>query len=243
METNDDFLDNNALKVLYNMQSICEKIVEDTYAEYQLDLQLPIDICKVASHLGIQLSRDRLNYWDDDFVQYVTNIQSYENKSESNIKKTTIDTRFKEYSNLDCYDWNLYSNYELFGIAREIARFIIDDGQQAMKPFQLFKHFDMNPLCSSIGLESKDINFSYEICAILLLLPKDLFFDAFAKYIDWNGRHPKHLEKWIRYLESISNIPYGVLVNNYVALKSVFCALYQMDAEKIGEQFILKFYT
>ncbi len=111
-------VDDDLFDVLYNLHSICAKVVKDTYEKYKLDICFPIDICKVAEFLNVQISRSDLNrLWPDEFLQYITYIQPYENKKEQHVKRTTINTDFKDYCDTDFYDWHFYSNGELFGLA------------------------------------------------------------------------------------------------------------------------------
>lgn len=235
-------VDDDLFDVLYNLHSICAKVVKDTYEKYKLDICFPIDICKVAEFLNVQISRSDLNrLWPDEFLQYITYIQPYENKKEQHVKRTTINTDFKDYCDTDFYDWHFYSNGELFGLARELSRFIISDGQNAQDPFNLFKRFDSNPDCSVFLLHSKSINFIYDICAIFLLVPADLFLNEYLSFSKKNGESQYLMEQWLKYLAGITNIPYYVLISNYILLKMFFCSLYQFENKQKDEQFMLKY--
>ena len=75
-------------------------------------------------------------------------------------------------------------------------------------------------------------NFEYEMYAIFLLLPLELFFEEFRKYLDKIIKHPVLIEDWIEHLSRKAGIPRYQLINGYEYIKFAAYQYYQENLSK-----------
>lgn len=82
-------------------------------------------------------------------------------------------------------------------------------------------------------LYARQESFEYEMCAIFLLLPLELFFEEFYLYLKTRTISPVYMERWIKHLSEKTEIPNYQLINGYQYIKFCACQYYQEKSEEI----------
>lgn len=227
MERNELFeVSTKFMAQVYDLQTRCQEILQDCYGNQAITL--PVDIEKVVRELGIELVPEDLNYGSEDAIDL--NIASLLYKEDDGDAVIHVDISTE--SSQDTL--KSYSDLQKYAIAYELGKIIINGhikNKKASKmPKATAKIWNMISTPYSLPrLYAQMDSFAYEMCAIFLLLPLDLFLDEFLSYIRAAKDYPVIMDKWIKHLSDKAGIPNYQLVNGYQYIK--FCA-YQYYQEK-----------
>lgn len=210
------------MKQAYSLQEICKDTLQRCYENERITL--PVDIEKVVRSLGIKLKSTDLNFGANDGIDSIIARLRYE-------KGGTATIFVNEEEDTDIT--KPYSDLQKYAIAYELGKLIIgeENGRKVseMKPEEI-NRWNMTSVPYSLPrLYAQWESFTYEMCAIFLLLPLDLFLDEFLSYIEDAREYPVKMDKWIKYLSDKAGIPNYQLINGYQYIK--FCA-YQYYQEK-----------
>lgn len=209
----------NLVVMVYELHEMCFQKLKECYKE---EIILPIDIKKVAEHLGVKIEYDSLNI--GSFRRVDRNIAqlTYEKVDDKVGYKILVDQSENGSGRL--------SNLEKYAVAYELGKIIVNK-EDTLKVEEI-KRLNMRSNPYSLPRLSAQLeNFTYEMCAMFLLLPMDLFLHEFKDYLDKND-HPVVMDDWIKHLSKITEIPNYQLVNGYQYIK--FCA-YQYYMENLAE--------
>lgn len=218
---------------VYNLHLYCEKILKDAYGE-NTKIDFPIDICKVAKSLNLELVCDLLNFLDGskidlDIAQLRFNISSDGKVIE---KQIMIDKKVNNNNN------DLYSNLVRFAIAREIGKYILNrkeyDKEYVSESEVFMMNFESSPYVYP-KLYSNLESFKYEMCAMFLLIPMENFLNDFSYYIDAISDNPILLEDYFKKLAIKAQISYSQLINGYKWLQ--ICAYKYYKEKNIKEEY------
>lgn len=222
----------NFMECAYRLHEICKDKLEKCYGNTKISL--PVDIEKVVHDLGIKLVRENLNCGDEDEIDLNIAWLGYEKAGDTATATIYVDMDEDTVNTDEDTDTSkTYSDMQKYAIAYELGKMIIGE-INGRKVFQMsteeIKKWNMTSVPYSLPrLYAQWESFAYEMCAIFLLLPLDLFLDEFQSYIKAAKEHPVKMDKWIKYLGDKAGIPNYQLINGYQYIK--FCA-YQYYQEK-----------
>ncbi len=206
----------------YSLQKTCKNKLQQCYGDEKITL--PVDIKKVVRGLKIKLESTDLNFGADDGIDLNIAWLRYEEDGTATIYVNTEEDADTEKP---------YSDLQKYAIAYELGKLIIEKKNEQtgskMQPEEI-KRWNMVSVPYSLPrLYAQCDSFAYEMCAIFLLLPLDLFLDEFLSYIGDAREHPVIMDKWIKHLSDKAGIPNYQLINGYQYIK--FCA-YKYYQEK-----------
>lgn len=218
------------MKCAYDLQEICRDILKNAYGKD--NITFPIDIERVVCAQGIELGYDNLNVGGGSEIDLNIAQLRYEEKGDGGkvVRKILID-KSKIGSEQDSY-----SNLQKYAIAYELGKTIVGE-EYSQEPdklqFNEINRLNMFSVPYSLPrLYASLESFKYEMCAIFLLLPLDMFLGEFNSYINSIGDHPIRMEKWIKHLSEKTGIPNYQIIHGYQYIKFCACQYYQ---EKSGK--------
>ena len=163
---------------------------------------------------------------NDKINQEIAQLRIEEEEGEERELKIIVDNTFTRKQNGEL------SNLEKYAVAYELGKVIINKINK--EEIDDIYDFNMDSMPYSLPkLPSRLENFKYEMCAIFLLLPLQLFFDEFERYLEEIDEQPILMDNWFQYLSNKTNIPKYQLINGYQYIK--FSA-YQYYQEKLLEE-------
>lgn len=205
-----------AVKEISDLHDRCFNLLKKYYGEDKI--KLPIDIERIADGMGIQIKYENLNFGERDINSNIAQLR-YEELDGTVIKMILVDDRKGEKRDIKK---DPLSNLEKYAVAYELGK-IIMDGEDVKNSNMSVSDMNMNSMPYSLPKLSSDFkSFEYEMCAIFLLLPRDLFLDEFKTFIETATKFPILMDEWISYLSKKTEIPNYQLINGYQFIK--FCA-------------------
>ncbi len=224
----------NISKRVYELQEKCYEILLDTYQEKE-KIQFPVDIKRVADCMGIQIFRQPLNYLGGKKIdQNIAQLQ-YVKEGEKVVRRIILDDMESGF----VVDADSLSDLERYAIAYEMGKTIVGEytEEDDLSDFDVeWKNIFSVPY-SLPRLSAQLENFEYELCAIFLLLPLQEFLDAFWEYIEVIQEHPVMMERWIKHLSDVAEIPNYQLVNGYPYIKLCAYQYYMHNFSEINKEF------
>lgn len=200
------------INIIYKIHNICYEQLRECYGSKSISL--PINIEKVVKKFHIKLEYDNLNFGDINKIDQNIAQLCYEKEGEEVIKKIIVDNSSSKKKN------GSLSNLEKYAVAYELGKTIV--GKENVN------ELDKNAV-HKLNLKSKPYalprlsaqleNFEYELCAIFLLLPLELFFEEFESYLLEIKDHPVMMDNWILHLSQKADIPRYQLINGYQYIK------------------------
>lgn len=222
----DDYL-KNMVDITYQIHDICYEKLEEVYEKEKI--VLPIRIEMVAEKMGIKYEYGSLDLGMNDRINHEIaqlRIEEAEEEEEEAELKIIVDNTYTRKQSGEL------SDLEKYAVAYELGKVIIN--RIKIKEVENICEFNMDSMPYSLPkLPARLENFKYELCAIFLLLPLNLFFDEFEKYLEEIDEQPVLMDKWFHYLSNRASIPMYQLINGYQYIK--FCA-YQYYQEKMTEE-------
>lgn len=220
----------NFMEYAYSLHEICKKILKQCYGNTKISL--PVDIEKVVRNLKVELVPDNLNCGGEDGIDLNIAWLRYEKTGETATATIHVDMD-EDTVNTDENTNTLttYSDVQKYAIAYELGKLIVgkENGWMVSEAEET-KKWNMTSVPYSLPrLYAQWESFAYEMCAIFLLLPLDLFLDEFQSYIKEAKEYPVKMDNWIKYLGDKAGIPNYQLINGYQYIK--FCA-YQYYQKK-----------
>lgn len=207
-------------KRIYKLQYICYEKLKECYGDEEIIL--PINIQKVAEGLGAKIEYGSLNIGASRKVDQSIAQLTYENIDNEVKYKIIVDQSENGNGKLN--------NLEKYAVAYELGKIIFDEGNN--HSVEEINRLNMLSDPYSLPLLSAKLeDFEYEMCAIFLLLPMKQFLHEFERYLDNAKEHPVMMNKWIKYLSSVTKIPDYQLINGYQYIK--YCA-YQYSVEELS---------
>lgn len=205
---------------IYKLQDICYEKLKECYGDEEITL--PIDIQKVAEGLGAKIEYGSLNIGSSRKVDQSIAQLTYENVNDEVKYKIIVDQSKNGNGKLN--------SLEKYAVAYELGKIIFDEGNN--HTVEEINRLNMlsNPYSLPL-LSAKLEDFEYEMCAIFLLLPMKHFLYEFEHYLHNANEHPVMMNKWIKYLSSVTKIPDYQLINGYQYIK--FCA-YQYSVDVLS---------
>lgn len=200
------------VETAHQIHMICFDKIKYCYEQIHKEITLPIDIEMVAKTLGIGLEYDNLNLTEQKRIDQNIAQLHYEVSGDTVKKKILVDnsTRSNKSESL--------SNLEKYAVAYELGKIIIGN-EEEIKPRRVRKmNLESRPY-SLPRLSARLENFEYEMCAIFLLLPMELFFKEFQNYLHKIDDHPVLMDMWIEHLSTKADIPNYQLINGYQYIK------------------------
>lgn len=230
----------NFMQYAYSLHEMCKDILKKCYGNTKISL--PVDIEKVVHGLKIKLVPENLNCGGEDGIDLNIAWLRYENAGDITTATIYVDMDEDSVNKDEDTDTSKnYSDVQKYAIAYELGKLIIGEknGQMVSKMTEEeIKKWNMTSVPYSLPrLYAQWESFAYEMCAIFLLLPLDLFLDEFQSYIKAAKEYPVKMDKWIKYLSDKAGIPNYQLINGYQYIK--FCA-YQYYQEKYKVSATLK---
>lgn len=224
----------------YHLQEKCQQILQQCYSGEVITL--PVDIKKVVQGLGVKLESEDLNCGSEGGID--TNIASLRymeggDEEESGGEEPGDAVIYvNKDENQDASKG--YSDLHRYAIAYELGKIIIDerieDGKASKMSLEEVRRWNMMTTPYSLPkLYAHWESFAYEMCAIFLLLPLDLFLKEFASYIEEAKEYPVKMDKWIKHLGDKAGIPNYQLINGYQYIKFCACQYYQ-DIIKVDNE-------
>lgn len=221
----------------YKLQQICDKILKESYAENQI--VFPIDIEKIAHAQGIELEYENLNCGGIEEIDLnIAQLRYVEEGGGNVVRKIYVDKSQKmPYEKAGSES---YSNLQKYAIAYELGKTIVNeecgiDISKLTAEDIMIRNRNSVPY-SLPKLYARQENFEYEMCAIFLLLPLDLFFEEFSSYLNNRTYSPVYMERWIKHLSDKTEIPNYQLINGYQYIKFCACQYYQSKRDEIAEK-------
>lgn len=213
----------NFMEYAYSLHEICKNILQECYGNTKISL--PVDIEKVVRYLGVEIVPDNLNCGGEYAIDL--NIAWLRYKKAGDTPTATIYVDMNEDTvntdeNTD--ESKTYSDVQKYAIAYELGKLIVgkENGWKVSEAEEI-KKWNMTSVPYSLPrLFAQWESFAYEMCAIFLLLPLDLFLNEFQYYINEAKEYPVKMDKWIKYLGDKAGIPNYQLINGYQYIK--FCA-------------------
>ena len=132
-----------------------------------------------------------------------------------------------------------YSNLKKYAVAYELGKTIFNEDMEVTEK-NLFQLNMKSKPYSLPRLSARLENFQYEMCAIFLLLPIELFLEEFCSYLEGEKQHPVLMGNWIKHLSEKTEIPDYQLINGYQYIK--FSA-YKYYKENLSREIKGKDYT
>lgn len=214
----------NLTRHAYGLQRKCWNIIRECYGNDPITL--PIDIGRIVRFRGIKLEFKDLNLGGGDEIDLnIAHLQYDATEDNLCVEKIYVDNGDgKSYS-------ASYSNLTRYAIAYELSKTIINEkSSQEMVSSAEVNRRNMTSVPYSLPrLYASLERFEYEMCAIFLLIPLDMFLEEFDSYIEGIREQPILLDKWIEHLSVKTQIPNYQLFNGYPYIK--FCA-YQYYKER-----------
>lgn len=212
------------MKQAYDLQKICYEQLRYCYGKNQITL--PIDIERVVRGLNVTLRNYDLNRGIGNEIDLNIAWLRYE----ENGKTAVILVNTEEGQDPP----KPYSDVQKYAIAYELGKMIINGQTLSEMSPDAARRWNMTSVPYSLPrLYAEWESFAYEMCAIFLLLPLDLFLKEFFFYIDGAKDHPVIMDKWIKYLSDKAGIPNYQLINGYQYIKFCACQYYQ-EKYKVG---------
>lgn len=209
---------------MYSLQEDCRKIIVKAYGQDR-KIEFPIDIKRIADNLEIQICRAPLNYGGGKKIDQNIAQLRYDMVDGKIIKKIVLDDEIQ--GSVD--DADDLSDLERYAIAYEIGKTLVEEQDISNKDNIVSLNLFSVPY-SLPRLSAQLENFTYEMCAVFLLLPMRQFMDEFSAYTNEIQEHPVLMDRWIRHLSMRAEIPNYQLVNGYQYIK--LCA-YQYYIDKL----------
>lgn len=207
----------NLTRYAYELQRRCWSIIQECYGNDPINL--PINIERIVSSRGIKLESRDLNLGGGDEIDLnIAHLQYDATEGNLCVEKIYVDSGDgKAYS-------ASYSNLMRYAIAYELSKTIINEksSQEDIPSEEIIRRNMTSVPYSLPKLYASLERFEYEMCAIFLLIPLDMFFEEFDSYIEGIKEHPILLHKWIEHLSEKTQIPSYQLFNGYPYIK--FCA-------------------
>lgn len=214
----------------YELQQTCDGILRECCGAD--GRRLPIDIKKIAQARGVKLAYMNLNPGGSEEIDL--NIAQLRYEPDTDKKGRIIRKIYVDDSSMEPYsenDSDSYSNLQKYAIAYELGKTIIKEENKQeislMKRGEMIRRNMTSVPYSLPKLYARQESFEYEMCAIFLLLPLDLFFKEFYSYLNGNTVRPVYMERWIRHLSAKTEIPNYQLINGYQYIKFCACQYYQ----------------
>ncbi len=198
------------VKTAHEIHNICFEKIRNCYSNKEITL--PIDIESVARKLDVDIEYDNLNFAGQRRIDQNIAQLYYEISGDTVKRKIIVDnsTRSRKSESL--------SNLEKYAVAYELGKIIIGN-EENVKPERVRKmNLESRPY-SLPRLSARVENFEYEMCAIFLLLPIELFFKEFQNYLNEIKDHPVLMDLWIEHLSKKADIPGYQLINGYQYIK------------------------
>lgn len=207
----------------YRIHGICYEKLRECYQKRKITL--PIDIEMVAREMDIQIEYDNLNFVNADPIDRNIAQLRYERKGESIIQKIVLDNSVskKKAGSL--------SNLEKYAVAYELGKTIVREEMPDADSNLFMLNLKSRPYALP-RLSAQLENFEYEMCAIFLLLPMDLFLEEFDSYIEEIEEHPILMDDWIEHLSGKAEIPNYQLINGYQYIKFIAYQYYKENLSK-----------
>lgn len=218
------------VECMYSLQEECRKIIVKAYGQDR-KIELPVDIKRIADNLEIQICRAPLNYGGGKKIDQNIAQLRYDMVDGKVIKKIVLDDEIQ--GSVD--DADDLSDLERYAIAYEIGKTLIEEQDTPNMDNIVSLNFFSVPY-SLPRLSAQLENFTYEMCAIFLLLPMRQFMDEFSDYTNEIQEHPVLMDRWIRHLSMRAEIPNYQLVNGYQYIKLCAYQYYVDKLQKIDEE-------
>lgn len=218
------------VKNAYRIHGTCYEKLRECY--HKGEITLPIDIEMVARKMNIKIEYDNLNFVNADPIDRNIAQLQYDKEGEFIIQKIVLDNSVSKKKA------GPLSNLEKYAVAYELGKTIVreemPDGNSDI--------FDLNINSQPYALPRLSAqleNFEYEMCAIFLLLPMELFLEEFKSYIEEIEEHPVLMDDWIEHLSEKAEIPNYQLINGYQYIKFIAYQYYKenLSQEVIGEDY------
>ena len=222
------------MKRAYELQQICDGILKSCCEKEEL--AFPIDIKKIAQARGIKLAYENLNFGGEEEIDLNIAQLRYDLSREGKVvRKIYVDNSQNESYLGETSE--PYSNLQKYAIAYELGKTIVkeeSDQEIANMTREEIRRRNMKSVPYSLSkLYARQESFEYEMCAIFLLLPLELFFEEFYLYLKTRTISPVYMERWIKHLSEKTEIPNYQLINGYQYIKFCACQYYQEKSEEI----------
>lgn len=203
------------VKDTYELHGKCYEILKECY-DGEEAIALPIDIEMVAEKLGIEVEYENLNFGANDMIDLNIAQLRYEKDKDGKVnRKIFVDNSISHKRQ------GPLSNLEKYAVAYELGKTIIGNREQSED--MDVNRANMRSVPYALPkLSARLENFEYEMCAIFLLLPMELFLKAFNSYTEEIKEYPVLMDNWIKHLSEKAEIPNYQLINGYQYIK--FCA-------------------
>lgn len=214
----------------YRIHGTCYEKLRECYQKREITL--PIDIEMVAKKMNVQIEYDNLNFVNADPIDRNIAQLRYERRGESVIQIIVLDNSVSKKKA------GPLSNLEKYAVAYELGKTIVREEMPDDKSDLFMLNLKSRPYALP-RLSAQLKNFEYEMCAIFLLLPMELFLEEFTSYIEEIEEHPILMDNWIEYLSEKAEIPNYQLINGYQYIKFI---AYQYYKENLSQEVIGKNY-
>ena len=218
----------------YRIHNICNKMLKKYYDKKKM--KLPIDIEMVAKKMGIEIEYSNLNFGIEDGIDQNIAQLRYEEGEKGVIRKIFVDNSESRKRNLIIEP---LSNLKKYAVAYELGKTIFNEDMVVTEK-NLFQLNMKSKPYSLPRLSARLENFQYEMCAIFLLLPIELFLEEFCSYLEGEKQHPVLMGNWIKHLSEKTEIHDYQLINGYQYIK--FSA-YKYYKENLSREIKGKDYT
>ncbi len=214
----------------YRIHETCYERLQDCYQ--RKEIALPIDIEMVARKMNVQIEYDNLNFGNADSIDRNIAQLRYEKKGEFIIQKIVLDNSVSKKKA------GPLSNLEKYAVAYELGKTIVREKVPDDNSNLFMLNLNSRPYALS-RLSAQLENFEYEMCAIFLLLPMELFLEEFNSYIEEIEEHTVLMDDWIEHLSEKAEIPNYQLINGYQFIKFIAYQYYieNLSQEVIGENY------
>ncbi len=213
----------NMVEESYKVYKICDEHLIKHYQDRELEL--PIDIAMVAEAMGIRIKYGNLNLGKENSIDNNIAQLRYELEGEEIVRRIIVhNSKTKKES-------EELSNLEKYAVAYELGKAIIRKETEGEEKNTRRLNLNSRPYALP-RLPGRLENFEYEMCAIFLLLPLELFFEEFRKYLNKIIKHPVLIEDWIEHLSRKAGIPRYQLINGYEYIKFAAYQYYQENLSK-----------
>lgn len=211
------------VRITYKMHGICYKKLQECYQEKEITL--PIDIEMVARRMNVKIEYENLNYGNrDSFDRNIAQL-CYEKEEGEIIQKIVLDNSESKKKT------GPLSDLEKYAVAYELGKTIVREKMPDKESNLFMLNLKSRPYALP-RLSAQLENFEYEMCAIFLLLPMELFLEEFESYVEEIKEHPILMDNWIKHLSEKAKIPNYQLINGYQYIKFVAYQYYKDNLEK-----------
>ena len=200
------------IDIIYKIHNICYEQLKECYGVKPVSL--PIDIEKVVEKYHIKIEYDNLNFGGINKIDQNIAQLYYEKEGNDVIKKIIVDNSISKKKE------GSLSNLEKYAVAYELGKTIV--GKEKVNEIDKNAVHKLNLRSKPYALprlSAQIENFEYELCAIFLLLPLELFFEEFSSYLHKIRDHPVMMDNWIQHLSQKADIPRYQLINGYQYIK------------------------